>query len=171
MGIPLSTFCALPSDSDVTALEIHMVVRDDALLLFGFFTESEKALFEALLSVSGVGPKVALAMLSGLSPRDIARAVESADAARLKAIPGVGRKLAERIVLELKEKIGKLEISTGGESSGPMLAGESEAESALLHLGYGVAEARLALERVRTSVPEAMPIERLLREALRILSH
>jgi Holliday junction DNA helicase RuvA len=170
VAIPLSTFCALPPDGEPTALEIHMVVREDALLLFGFSTEAEKSLFEALLSVSGVGPKVALAMLSGLSPHEVARAVEAADAAALKAVPGVGRKLAERIVLELKEKIAKLDL-TGTGAPAPAATGDSEAESALVHLGYAPGEARAALDRARASSSGPVPLERLLREALRVLSH
>lgn len=172
VAIPLSTFCALPQDGDGTAsLEIHTLVRDDAILLYGFRTETEKAVFQALLSVSGVGPKVGLAILSGLSPAEVARAVESGDAARLKSIPGVGRKLAERIVLELKEKIGKLSLEEGAVRTGPVSSGDQEAESALLHLGYGQAEARTALDRARQTAPDAAPLETLLREALRILSH
>ncbi len=170
VAIPLSTFCVLPSDGDLATLQIHTVVRDDAILLFGFGSESEKSLFEALLSVSGVGPKVGLAILSGMSPEEVARAVESGDAPRLKSVPGVGKKLAERIVLELKEKIAKLSLPVEGGRPAPDATDEGEAESALLHLGYGQTEARAALDRAREGSPGRIPIEVLLREALRILS-
>jgi Holliday junction DNA helicase RuvA len=172
VAIPLSTFCALPADGEAARLEIHTVVRDDAILLFGFSTYEEKALFEALLSVSGVGPKVGLAILSGLAPEEIVRAVEAGDAPRLKSIPGVGRKLAERIVLELKERIGKVGVGVGGAKRlEPLAGGGREAESALVHLGYAPAEAREAVEHVQRQRGEAaLPLETLLREALRILS-
>lgn len=169
VSIPLSTFCALSADGAPATLEIHTVVRDDAILLFGFATESEKALFEALLSVSGVGPKVALAVLAA-APEEIVRAVEAGDAPRLKAIPGVGRKLAERIVLELRERVGKLPLAGAGSRSGPPLEGALEAESALVNLGYAAGEAREALERAQREAASPLAIESLLREALRILS-
>lgn len=173
VSIPLSTFCALPPEGEaLTSLEIHTVVRDDAILLYGFQTEDEKTVFEALLSVSGVGPKVGLAILSGLLPIDIARAVETGDAPRLKSIPGVGKKLAERIVLELKEKIAKLSLAEGPARVDPLVSGDQEAESALIHLGYGSSEARSALDKARGVIPAAgVSLEVLLREALRILAH
>ena len=171
VAIPLSTFCVLPPEGDRAVLEIHTVVRDDAILLYGFASDDEKSLFSALLSVSGVGPKVALALLSGLTPREFARAVETGDSPRLKSVPGVGKKLAERLVLELKDKIAKLGVVSGSLAAPPPTGGEGEAESALVHLGYGAGEAREALDRVRAATPTPVPIEQLLREALRILAH
>ena len=170
VAIPLSTFCALPPDGQSARLEIHTLVRDDAILLYGFSTETEKALFEALLSVSGVGPKVGLAILSGLPTEEVVRAVEAGDAPRLKSIPGVGRKLAERIVLELKERIGRVGAGVVRRLEPLAAAGGREAESALLHLGYAPAEAREAIEQVQRQGGGALPLETLLREALRILS-
>lgn len=171
VAIPLSTFCVLPAEGDTAALEVQTVVRDDAILLFGFMTEAEKALFAALLTVSGVGPKVALAILSGIAPREFVHAVDTGDAPRLKSVPGVGKKLAERIVLELKEKIAKLDLDGGAAAPGPRAAGgDKEAESALLHLGYGSQEAKDALDKVRRAAAAPVPIEQLLREALRVLA-
>lgn len=166
--IPLSTFYALPADGAAATLEIHTLVREDAILLFGFGTPAERTIFEALISVSGIGPKVALAILAALAPADIVRAVTSGDVPRLRAVPGVGRKLAERIVLELREKAGKLGLDAAHASAMPAETGE-EAESALLHLGYEPAQAREALRRARGDSQGPMPIEALLREALRIL--
>lgn len=168
--VPLSTFYELPSDDAPVCLEILTLVREDAITLYGFATGTEKAVFEALLSVSGVGPKVGLTVLSGLAPAEIARAIESGDAPRLKTIPGVGRKLAERIVLELKEKIGRIGMTSGAPRADEAGDGD-EAESALTHLGYGAAEAREALDRARKSTAGApLPLETLLKEALRLLS-
>jgi len=172
ISIPLSTFYALPVDGASATLEIHTLVREDAIQLFGFATLPEKSVFEALLAVSGVGPKVALAVLAGMSPEEIVGAIERNDAPRLRAIPGVGRKLAERIALELKERVGKLAVGRPHAEPGlapATIAGE-EAESALLNLGYGAAEAREALERARRAAPAPGGVEMLLREALRILA-
>ena len=171
VAIPLSSFGALPSDSGSACLEIHTVVRDDAILLFGFVTEIEKVMFEALLSVTGVGPKMALAALSHLPIDELIRAIASGDVVRLKAVPGIGRKIAERIALELKEKVARI-----GSGPSPGLPGADgtdagEAESALVNLGYGAPEARRALERVRgAGRGDPMPIETLLREALKVLA-
>lgn len=173
VAIPLSTFMSLPADGEPAALEIYTLVRDDAILLYGFGTLGEKDLFEALLSVSGVGPKVALAILSGLPPEEAARLIEAGDAAGLRAIPGVGRKLAERVVLELKDKIVKLGLGLAvGAVSAPRVLGEDEAHSALVNLGYAAAEARTAIDRARLEHQGGpLPVEALLRGALRILAH
>jgi Holliday junction DNA helicase RuvA len=173
VAIPLSTFMNLPGDGDRAVLEIYTLVRDDAILLYGFGTQAEKDLFEALLSVSGVGPKVALAILSGHPPEEVARIVETGDAAGLRAIPGVGRKLAERVVLELKDKIGKLGLGlAAGSSPAPRSHGDDEAHSALVNLGYAAAEARTAIDRARLEHRGGpFPVEALLRDALRILAH
>jgi holliday junction DNA helicase RuvA len=173
VAIPLSTFMNLPpGDGEPAILEIYTLVRDDAILLYGFGTLGEKELFEALLSVSGVGPKVALAILSGLPPEEVARVVEAGDAAGLRAIPGVGRKLAERIVLELKDRIGKLGLRLAVGTSAPARAlGDDEAHSALVNLGYAAAEARTAIDQARLEHPEApLAVESVLRGALRILA-
>src|SRR5262249_14513568 len=149
VAIPLSTFLVLPPEGETCALEVHTLVRDDAIALFGFASDSEKSLFEALLDVAGVGPKVALAVLSGLPAGAAVRAIEEGDAARLRAVPGVGRKLAERIVLELREKVARLGIEPKEAAAPATLAGEARAaESALTNLGYAPAEARRAIERV-----------------------
>lgn len=170
VAIPLGTFCALPEGEEPATLEIHMLVREDALQLFGFATETEKTLFEALLSVSGVGPKVALAVLSGFAPSELARAIEEGDSARIRTAPGVGRKLAERIVLELKEKVSRIApaapSSSGSAPRGPL----REAESALVNLGYPPVDARSALEEAARDSATPAPLEALLRDALRILA-
>ena len=123
-----------------------------------------------LLTHNAVGPKVAMAVLSGMPPQEVVAVILGGEAARLKAIPGVGKKLAERIVLELKEKIQKIGVEATPSPGAPLVGGD-EAESALQHLGYAQAEAREAVRRVRESSVAPLPLEALLREALRILAH
>ncbi len=137
---PMSTFYGLPAQGETVSLVTHLVVREDAHVLFGFATESERRLFRALIKISGVGPKIALGVLSGASVEEFLRTVESGDPAALTRIPGVGRKTAERIVVELREGARKLGAAAGGEAA-PPLPGEAsspqaEAFAALLALGY-----------------------------------
>ncbi len=139
-------------------VETYLVVREDALQLYAFADAEERVLFEQLLGVSGVGPKVALAIVSGSTPADLRRAIALDDTARFEAIPGIGKKTAQRVVLELKEKLGALEpVSIGAPK--PHLV----ARDALVELGYSVADAEAALSEVD---PELPPEERV-RLALR----
>jgi Holliday junction DNA helicase RuvA len=141
-------------------LQTYTHVREDALQLYGFADAAERELFEHLLSVSGVGPKVALAIVSGSSPAELRRAIALEDTARFQAIPGIGKKTAQRVVLELKEKLGALgdePIPIGGAKSSLV------ARDALVELGYTLVEAEQALA---TTDPELPPEERV-REALR----
>src|SRR4051794_21119451 len=135
-----------------------MHVREDALQLYGFADADERELFEALLSVSGVGPKVALAIVSGSTPDELRRAIVREDTARFQAIPGIGRKTAERVVLELKEKVGLASPATGGEA-----AADLTARDALVELGYSLLDAEAALAGVDSS----LPVEEQVRHALR----
>src|SRR4029077_5551652 len=150
--------------ADEVSLHTYLHVREDALQLYGFAEAAERELFLQLLSVNGIGPKVALAIVSGSPAADLRRAIVLGDTARFQAIPGIGKKTAERIVLELKEKIGEAPVpitSAGGSDSGsqPHLV----ARDALVELGYSLGEAELALARVD---PELPPEERV-REALK----
>jgi len=138
-------------------LDTYLHVREDALQLYGFADVAERELFEHFLSVSGVGPKVALAILSGSTPADLRRAIVLEDITRFVAIPGIGKKTAERVVLELKEKIGPVEMIQGGGDH------ELVARDALVELGYSLVEAERALA---TTDPGAAPEERV-RQALR----
>jgi Holliday junction DNA helicase RuvA len=140
-------------------LEIHTIVREDALQLYGFADADERELFEHLLSVSGVGPKVALAIVSGSSPADLRRAIALEDTARFEAIPGIGKKTAQRVVLELKEKVGT-DIVVPGEVR---QEGHLVARDALVELGYTLVDAEKAL----AGVDPALPAEERVREALR----
>jgi len=138
-------------------VEVHTVVREDALQLYGFATAAERELFELLLGVSGVGPKVALAIVSGSPPAELRRAIAREDVKRFQAIPGIGLKTAQRVVLELKEKFAvAAEATTAGE-------GELLARDALVELGWTVVDA----ERALADVDESLPIEEQVRAALR----
>jgi Holliday junction DNA helicase RuvA len=136
---PMSTFYGLPAAGEPVALYTHLVVRDDAHILFGFGTDSERRLFRGLLKVSGVGPKIALGILSGASVEDFLRIVEAEDVAMLTRIPGVGRKTAERVIIEMRDSVGKLAAPVpkeGGALGMPTASPQSEAFAALVALGY-----------------------------------
>ncbi len=162
VSVPMSTFCNLPELGHPVTLVTHFVVREDAQILYGFFEERERAAFRALIKVSGVGPRIALAVLSGLSTEDLALAVEGNDAARLTRVPGIGKKTAERLVLELK---GKLDTS----GAGLIAVTDERADiiSALVALGYAEREAQKAVKELGADVSVSDGI----RQALQLLSH
>ncbi len=162
VDVPMSTFYHLPRVGDPVELLVHMVVREDAHLLFGFLTANERAAFRQLLKVNGVGPKVALSVLSGLSVDDLAAAVVSEDAARLTKVPGIGKKTAERIVLELRDKLPvavALVKTSGGAQTGDVL-------NALTGLGYNEREAQAAVKQL----PPDLPLADSIRQALKLLA-
>jgi Holliday junction DNA helicase RuvA len=167
--IPLSTFYALGELHAEVALLTHLHVREDAMALYGFLTAHEKHVFELLISASGVGPVLALKILSGMNIDDLVPAVRAGDLARLTRIPGVGRKTAERIVVELRDKLAAME--TPGETQRPVTATGTAADviSALLNLGYERRAAEQAVERARKE-GESGTFEILLRVTLRQLS-
>jgi holliday junction DNA helicase RuvA len=147
--IPLSTFYDLPEAESPASLWIHTHVREDALSLYGFLTERERALFLMLLDVAGIGPRVALTVLSGIPPADLIDALSRQDARRLMAVPGVGKKTAERMVLELSEKAAKFAI-------GPAMAraatvAPEDVVSALVNLGYRKGDAERAIDAIGRS--------------------
>jgi Holliday junction DNA helicase RuvA len=166
--IPLSTFGRLPDEGKTVALRIHTHVREDALMLFGFGSALELQLFERLIAVTGIGPRLALAVLSGIEPPELIRAVQQADIARLTAIPGVGKKTAERIALELKDRLAKLEpaLQPGPPGAGSM---RDDLLSALLNLGYHRPAAEKAIDAALGHAPAGV-FEVVLRDALRRLS-
>ena len=136
--VPLSTFYGLGDPGSEIALRIHTHVREDALVLYGFASRLEQDLFERLIGVSGIGPKLALAVLSGIEPSELVRAIERNDVARLTAIPGVGKKTAERLVLELKDRLPRIHAPAAGVDAAtaevPLL--RDDLLSALMNLGY-----------------------------------
>jgi Holliday junction DNA helicase RuvA len=173
--VPLSTFYSLGEPGTETALRIHTHVREDALVLYGFATLLEQELFERLIGVSGIGPKVALAVLSGIEPLELIRAIERGDLARLTAIPGVGKKTSERIVLELKDRLPRAQVVVAV-AAGVALPEPStlrdDVLSALVNLGYHRPLAEKAVEAAVNTLGPASDagFERMLKQALRELS-
>jgi holliday junction DNA helicase RuvA len=147
--VPMSTFYNLPALGDKVALLTHLIVREDAHLLYGFATQDERAGFKQLVKISGVGPRTALSILSGMSVADIAQAVAKQDAGRLTKIPGIGKKTAERLLLELKGKLGDA-LATGGVSVSN--DNQSDILQALVALGYSDRDAGLALKALPADV-------------------
>lgn len=170
--IPFSTFYRIGEVGQEVTLLTHTHVREDALALFGFLTATEQALFERLIAVSGVGPKVAIAILSGIEAPDLVSALRSGDVARLTRVPGVGKKTAERLVLELKDKVQGLP-GAEPEAKLPPPGAPTPTEdlvSALVHLGYSRSEAEKGVARAVEAADEEVRFEELLRRALRALS-
>jgi Holliday junction DNA helicase RuvA len=168
LSIPLGTYSALPPAGERATLHVHTHVREDALLLFGFASPGERVLFEKLISVSGIGPRVALTVLSGLPLPELVRAIVAQDARRLTAIPGVGKRLAERLGLELKEKLGDLGLAP---SASPVPKGSvaDDALGALVNLGYREAQALAAVEAAGKESPSA-DLSELIQSALKRLA-
>jgi holliday junction DNA helicase RuvA len=171
--VPLSTFYALPEIQEKASLHIHTHVREDALILFGFHTLLEKQIFALLIAVTGIGPKLAINILSGIGPDELLQAMTRGDAARMQSIPGVGKKTAERIALEVKEKAMKL---LGETVPLPALAVPpdetqvyEDALSALINLGYSAKAARDCVEKARARLDKPH-LETWIREALRLLT-
>lgn len=171
--VPLSTFYALPDTGEKVGLHVYTHVREDAITLFGFRTPLEKQIFTLLISVSGIGPKLAINVLSGIGPDELLQAMARGDAARMQTIPGVGKKTAERIALELKEKALKL-LGEGEILPAPLVPLEDkklyeDTLSALVNLGYAPKAAKDCVERARSRLPEPS-LEAWIKEALRLLT-
>jgi holliday junction DNA helicase RuvA len=169
--VPLSTFYGLGEPGAAIALRIHTHVREDAFLLYGFATRLEQDLFERLIGVSGIGPKVALAVLSGIEPQELIRAIERGDLARLTAIPGVGKKTSERIVLELKDRLPRPQpaAAASGAAAPEAPALRDDVVSALVNLGYHRPLAEKAVDAAIKAAPDG-GFELVLKQALRELS-
>jgi holliday junction DNA helicase RuvA len=167
--VPLSTFYTVGEPGSRVVLRVHTHVREDALQLFGFATPLEQSLFERLISVSGIGPKVALSVLSGIEPPELVRAIKSADIVRLTRIPGVGKKTAERLVLELKDRLpqsAEPETAPGGGADGEL---RDDLLSALGNLGYQRGGVEKTVDKMLRQL-ETRGFEDLLRAILRELS-
>ena len=168
--VPLSTFYVVGEPGTSITLRVHTHVREDTIALYGFATGLEQALFERLISISGIGPKLALSVLSGIEPPDLVRAIKAQDVARLTAIPGVGKKTAERIGLELKDRMpGSLQAAADTlKPPAPEDQLRDDLLSALVNLGYQRAAAEKAIDRELQQAPGA-PFEDALRAVLRAL--
>jgi Holliday junction DNA helicase RuvA len=166
--VPLSTFDNLADDGEEVSLLIHTHLREDSLSLFGFLTQAEKDLFLLLLGVSGIGPRLAMGILSSQSVQDLSHAIQDSDESKLSTIPGIGKKTAARMVLELKDKIKLLAPSRAPEPAAIDAGDVEDAVSALINLGYKKYLAEEALKKVRQGRP-VIAIEELIREALNVL--
>jgi Holliday junction DNA helicase RuvA len=168
---PMSTFYDLPLNGGKVTLFTHLAIRDDAHVLYGFASESERALFRNLLKVSGVGAKMALAILSGMTADEFARCVQADDSAALVRLPGIGKKTAERLIIEMRDRLDRLEVgfapaAGGARAAAPALAETpvSDAVGALIALGYKPNDAS---RMVRSVESEGLSSEEIIRQALK----
>jgi Holliday junction DNA helicase RuvA len=168
--IPFSTYYDLPEEGGTVSLNIYTHVKEDAISLFGFRTPTEKNFFQLLISVSGIGPKMGKDILSNIQVEDLGQAIVRGDLVRLSAIPGIGRKTAERLVLELKEKVMKLDLSLPSVEGSvlPLSPGlKDDVASALVNLGYKEAVVNKALSEIK--IPPDASMETVLKQALKML--
>jgi Holliday junction DNA helicase RuvA len=179
LAIPLSTFAALPDEGKLVALRVHTHVREDALLLYGFGRALEREAFELLLHANRVGPKLALTALSGIEAEELVRAIQDGDVAVLQGVPGIGRRMAERIVVELRERASELAARAAArEGQGARAARPASAEDALVeqvlsalgNLGVPKPQAERAARQALDDLGPGAPVEGLIRAALRGLS-
>jgi Holliday junction DNA helicase RuvA len=172
--IPLTTFYELPAAGQNVTLHVHTHVKQDAINLFGFYTLQEKELFQLMISVSGIGPKIAMNILSGISAQELLRAISRGDVGKLVSIPGVGKKMAERLILELKEKvIKKMLMEKMPAADDQHKANEIIIEdvlSALVNLGYKSNTAKDALDKVLQSSEKELVMDQLLKKTLKIIA-
>ncbi len=171
--IPLSTYYGLPNLRESTSLSVHTHVREDAIQLFGFLTSQEKDAFVLLTGVSGIGPKLALSVLSALPVSDLVSAMQSGDVEKLTTVPGIGNKSASRLVLELKDKVGKLHPGFAVAAELPLQGQDTtvnDALSALVNLGYRPQDAKEALKQVKKSTAEHIALKDMIRESLKELA-
>ena len=166
VDVPMSTYCILPRTGETVTLQTHMVVREDAQLLYGFATEGERRAFRRLLKISGVGPRIALAILSGMSVPELAAAVVAQKADRLTKVPGIGRKTAERLLLELQDVSGWSDGAPEPAGTAAAIETDPDIVKALMALGYNDRQAQQAV----SSLPPDISLADGIRQALRLLS-
>jgi holliday junction DNA helicase RuvA len=172
--IPLTTFYELPEAGESVTLHIHTSVKEDAINLFGFYTLQERELFQLMISVSGIGPKVAMNILSGISAAELLEAISGGNLSKLVAIPGIGRKMAERLILELKDKAirkmaaDQIPVMNAQQKQSEMI--REDVLSALVNLGYKANSARDALDKVVRDAEGELAMDELLKKALKILA-
>jgi Holliday junction DNA helicase RuvA len=170
--VPLSTFYALPDVGREVSLNIHTHLREAALKLFGFYTEEELKIFEQLIAINKVGPKLAVTILSGMPPADLLSAINSSDVGKLNTIPGIGRKMAERLTLEMRDKLADIsrEFAAKTEGSVPHNGLFDDALSALVNLGYKKNEVEKTLKSVYSQGKQEVSLENLIKKSLNLLS-
>jgi Holliday junction DNA helicase RuvA len=163
VDVPMSTFFHLPATGSTVTLQTHLIVREDAHLLFGFATDQERQAFRQLLKISGVGARTALSVLSGMSVAELQQAVVAHDGARLVKVPGIGKKTAERLLLELRDK---LNIGVAVVAAGSDAESRGDVQNALLALGYSDKEASHVLGKIAPGIP----VQEAIRQALKLLA-
>jgi Holliday junction DNA helicase RuvA len=174
--VPLTTFYELPEIGQDVALNIHTHVKEDAIHLFGFYTAEERDIFQLMISVTGIGPKLAVSIMSGIAARELVKAVSAGDLSRLVNIPGVGKKTAERLILELRDKVKKLgdgEAEVRGEKAAVTDRSRifDDALSALINLGYKEQMVKKVLDRIDEESQEEIPtLDLLLKNALKVIA-
>jgi Holliday junction DNA helicase RuvA len=172
--VPLTTFYTLPDTNQPVMLHVHTHVRPDAISLFGFGSGNEKEVFELMLSVSGIGPRLAMNILSGISAEELIKAVSDGNLNQLVSIPGVGKKTAERMILELKDKMVKLSArNVIYRDNGIIMISDSikdDALSALVNLGYKSHRAREAVDKIMSESSQSLTLDLLLKKALKVLA-
>jgi len=172
--IPLTTFYELPELGHVVTLHVHTHVKQDAISLFGFYTLQERELFQMMISVNGIGPKIAMNILSGIEPGELLQAISGGNLGKLTAIPGVGKKMAERLILELKEKVIKkmaaenIPVADTLHKASEIV--KEDVHSALVNLGYKSHSAKEALDKVLQSAKEELAMDQILKMTLKILA-
>lgn len=172
--IPISTFYELPEAGETVTLHVHTSVKQDAINLFGFYTVQERDLFQLMISVSGIGPKIAMNIISGIAVRDLLQAISRGDLGKLVGIPGVGKKMAERLVLELREKVIKkmsaeqIPVTDDRQQAGERI--KEDVLSALINLGYKNNVAKDAVDKVIQASKEDLTLDELLKKTLKILA-
>jgi len=172
--IPLTTFYALPEEGELVSLHIHTSVKEDAIHLFGFYSQQERELFQLMISVSGIGPKIAMGVLSGISAQELLEAISGGHVSKLITIPGVGRKMAERLILELKEKVLKkmaaesFPVSDSRKNLSDAM--REDVLSALVNLGYKQTAAKDAIDKAVRDIEGDPAMDQLLKKSLKILA-
>lgn len=166
--IPLSTFYKLPEPNETVTLKTHTFIKEDSIQLYGFLSQLEKELFQMLIGVAGIGPKLARNILSGMSPESLISSIAAGDLVGIRAMPGIGKKTAERLIVELKDTVGTLAEFHPGEAVEAGL--HDDVVSALNNMGYKTAQAKQALTRVKQELGEGADFEQLFKAALKRLS-
>lgn len=166
IDVPMSTLYKLPATGQTVTLHTHLSIRDDAHVLYGFSTATERSAFRALIKVTGIGARTALSVLSGLSVDDLIDAIDRQESGRLIKVPGIGKKTAERLLLELRDKLTPLAGAAPRADGSPAPAGQGDVLNALQALGYSSAEAR----RATATLPDGLNVQDSIRQALKALS-